>query len=128
MAAFADDYTLEGNLERIAEGTRLFLCNDLPTTYAEASADMMLAQATLTPGDGNGDFAIADGASSGRKVTLEGRQIASASASGSATHYAICDNANSRVLWAKELSSQISVTSGNPVDIEDIVITTPDPA
>lgn len=128
MGFFANDYVLEGALERIAEADRLFLCSDEPATYNEASSTMMLAQDTLTPGDGNGDFTVADGDSNGRKVTVDARTIASASNSGTANHVALCDSGNSRVLWVGTLSSSIGITSGNPVYVPDFKVTVPDPS
>lgn len=127
MAKWAHDDVMDALLEAIAAADRLFVCNDQPATYAEASADMMLAEQTLTPGDGNGDFTLDDGDSSGRKATVAAQVIASADATGTANHVALADSANSKLLYVTTTPSSYSVTSGQPVNVDEFDITVPDP-
>ena len=128
MGKWAHDDVLDALLNEIADNvTRLFVCSSQPTTYQEASADFMLAEKTLTPGNGNGVFTNADGDSSGRKSTVAAQAIAAASASGTATHIALADSANSKLLYVTTTGSNYSVTSGQPVNVNAFKITVPDP-
>ncbi len=108
-------------------GTRMFLCSAEPASYQEASADNMLVQQTLTPGDGNGDFTIAEGDSSGRKLTVEAQTGITVTNSGTVTHVAICDSVNSKVLAVTEVNSPYAVTSGNTVNVPAFDLTLADP-
>lgn len=128
MAFWASDYVLQGGLERIAEADRLFVCSGQPTSYQEASSDLMLAQKAVVPGDGNGSFTIEDGDSTGRKVTVSAQSISAASASGTGDHVALADSANARVLWVAPLASSVAIVSGNPVNVPAFKVTAPDPA
>lgn len=129
MGKWAHDDVLNASLNAIADNaTRMFVCSGQPTTYQEASSDLMLAQQVLTPGDGNGDFTLGDGNSTGRKLTVAAQTIASASNSGTANHVAFADSVNSKLLAVTECSSSYAVTSGQPVNVQEIVIDNPDPA
>lgn len=64
---------------------RLFICSQQPTTYAEASSTYMLATVNIT----TTDFTVADGDTSGRKVTVAAQSTISPTNSGTATHVAL---------------------------------------
>ncbi len=114
MAKFANDSVMNAALAKIATGVILTVCSAQPTTYAEATATYKLADVALTAGDGNGDFTIADGDTSGRKVTILQQSNIPVDSSGTATHVAICDG--STVLLVTTCTSQ-SLTAGNTVTV-----------
>lgn len=100
----------------IADGNKMTVCNAYPTTYAQASSTpassgYMLAEQTID----SGDFTKANGDSSGRKVTLAAQNIASADYSGDATHIAVIDTVNSKILAVTEMPSA-AVTASDPFD------------
>ena len=104
------------------EANRLDICSQEPTTYAAATTTYTLGNKTsLSIG------APADGAT-GRKVTVAAITDGTVSASDTATHYAIVDTVNSRLLATGELASPQVVTSGNTFTLAAFDIRIPDPA
>lgn len=104
------------------EANRLDICSQEPTTYAAATSTYTLGNKTsLSIG------APADG-STGRKVTVSAITDGAVSASGTATHYAIVDTVNSRLLATGALASSQVVTSGNTFTLAAFDIRIPDPA
>jgi hypothetical protein len=127
MGKWFHNDVLDASLKEIIDNcTRVFMCSGQPTTYQEASVDLMLAAIVVTPGAGNGDFTIGDGDSSGRKATLLEQSVA-ASNTGTANHVAFGDSANSKLLAVTELNSSYALTSGQTVALEAVDITNPDP-
>ena len=116
MAKSINDTVLDGALDVIATGTEITVCSAQPTTYAEAHTTYMLATHVLTAGDGNGDFTIANGDSSGRKVTVTQQADITITNSGTATHVAITVTGTSTLLLVTTCTSQ-ALTSGNTVTI-----------
>lgn len=105
------------------EANRLDICSQQPTTYAEATSTYTLGNKTsLSIG------APADRSGGGREVTVAAITDGSVTATGTATHYAIVDTANSRLLAAGSLSSSQAVTSGNTFTLNSFAIGIPDPA
>lgn len=123
MAAFINDYVLDNGLTVLgSDVTALVVCSAMPTTYAEANATYKLgAKASPTVS------APAD-ATSGRKVTVSAITDGSVSATGAATHFALIDATNSRLLVAQALASQQAVTNGNTFTLGSIEVTFPDAA
>jgi hypothetical protein len=133
MAKWAADGAMDAMLAYIAAGDRLAVCSAQPTSYAEATtthdggaSKYCLALITLTAGDGNGDFTIADGSSSGRKVTIAEQAAASVLASASATHIAICTVSGSVLRYVTTCTSQ-ALTSGNTVTVPAFTVEIADP-
>ena len=93
-------------------GDEIDVCSAQPTTYTEAHTTYMLAQHTLTTADSS----IANGDSSGRKLTWTQQADITITNSGTATHVAITDTGNSKLLLVTTCTSQ-SLTSGNTVTI-----------
>lgn len=95
----------------VSEGNAIYLCSQEPTTYTQATSTYALARKTgITIG------AIADQTPSGRKVAVPA--VASGSpgeviATGTATHYAIVDTVNSRLLVTGSMSASQALTNGN---------------
>lgn len=112
MAKYANDDVMDAALDVVAEATTLTVCSAQPTTRTEAITTYKLADVTVTPGDGNGDFTIANGDTSGRKVTVAQQDDMPVDSSGTATHVALCDG--SRLIYVTTCTSQ-ALTSGNTV-------------
>ena len=72
--------------------------------------------------------APADASPNGRKVTLAAITGESVTGTGTATHYAITDTGNSRLLATGALSASQAVTSGNTFSLTASDIRIPDPA
>lgn len=91
-----------------AEANRLDICSSEPATYAAATGAASLGNVTAyTLG------APADRAPSGRRVTAPAVADGEVTATGTASHWAIVDTANSRLLATGTLSATQAVTSGN---------------
>lgn len=94
------------------EANRLDICSSEPVTFAAATTTASLGNKTaLSIG------APAAGSPSGRKVTVAAFSDGSVTATGTATHYAITDTVNSRLLVTGALSASQVVTSGNTFSI-----------
>jgi hypothetical protein len=116
MAKWQNDDMLDAALDYVAACDTLIVCSAQPTTYAEATATYALADVTLTPGDGNGDFTIADGDTNGRKVTVAAQSAVPIDASGTATHVALVLTTGSSLRFVTTCTSQ-ALTSGGTVDL-----------
>lgn len=122
--AFLNDRVFDNGMTVLdTEATRLDICSQEPTTYTEATSTYTLGNKTsLSIG------APADRSGGGREVTVTAITDGSVTANGTATHYAIVDTANSRLLAANSLSSSQAVTSGNTFTLASFKIGIPDPA
>lgn len=105
------------------EANKILLTSQEATTYAEANATYALGNSTslsiAAPSDKSGG---------GREVVVAAISDGSITGTGSATHYAIVDTSNSRLLATSTLSSSQSVTSGNSFTLASFTIGIPDPA
>lgn len=122
--ATISDYVLDAALSKLdTEANRVDICSQEPTTYAAATSTYTLGNATsISIG------APTNGDTSGRKVTLAAISGASVTGTGTATHFAITDTINSRLLATGSLSASQSVTSGNTFSLTAVDIEIPDPA
>lgn len=120
MARFADQSVLDALLNEIANGTRLTVCAGQPTDFADI-ASRILASETLT----GGDFTLAAGDVSGRKVTVAAQADLSISASGTADHVAIDDGTT--LLYVTTCPSQ-ALTLGGTVSTQAFDAEVADPA
>ena len=109
MAKFASDAVLDASLAKIATATSQSVCSAQPTTRTEAVTTYMLATVTVTPGDGNGDFDIAND-TSGRKVTVAEQADTTITNSGDATHIAYTDGSD--VLYVTTCTLQALTAAG----------------
>lgn len=107
--SFLNDRVLDLGLNVLdTEANRLDICSSEPTTYTQATSTNSLGNKT--------GFAIGSPAArtpTGRKVTTAAITDGTVSATGTATHYAITDTVNSRLLATGALSASQAVTSGN---------------
>lgn len=107
MAKEFHNDVLDAALDKIATCTHLTFCSSQPANYAGIAA-VTLAAATLTAGDGNGDYVVADD-TSGRKVTIGAQTGMTPSANGTVT-YAVLDD-GSTLLAATTVTSQAVTTA-----------------
>ncbi len=106
------------------EANRVDICSQEPASYAEATSTYTLGNSTSIS-----ISAPTDGDTSGRKVTLAAISSASVTGTGSATHFAITDTSNSRLLITGSLSSGgQTVTTGNTFSLNALDIEIPDPS
>lgn len=113
MAKFCHDDVMDAMLDEILNNcTRVTLCSSEPTTYAEANATYALADVTVD----SSDFTKANGDTSGRKVTVGAQSGVTVDTSGTSTHVALLDVANSKLLYVTTHTSQ-ALTSGNTASI-----------
>ena len=106
------------------EANRVDICSSEPTTYTAATSSASLGNTTSIT-----ISAPTDGDTSGRKVTLSAISGASVTGSGTATHFAISDTSNSRLLATGSLSGGgQSVTSGNTFSLTAVDVEIPDPS
>ena len=123
MATLADRVYDSGLTVLDTEANRVDICSAEPTTYTAATSTNTLGNTTSIT-----ISAPADGDTSGRKVTLSAISGASVTATGTATHFAITDTTNSRLLATGSLSASQAVTSGNTFSLTAVDIEIPDPA
>jgi len=112
------DNALDAGLDYIINhATKIFLCSSQPTTYTQASSTYACANATIT----SGDFAKANGDTSGRKVTFTGKTGGAGTADATGTFLALTDG-SSELLAVTACTSQ-AVTNGAIVDFYSYDIT-----
>lgn len=104
------------------EANKITITSSEATTYTEGNATFALGNTTsisiAAPSDRTGG---------GRKVTVSAVTNGSVTANGTATHYAILDTANSRLLATGTLTASQVVTSGNTFTLSAFDIGIPDP-
>ncbi len=104
------------------EANKIVITSQEATTYTEANATYALGNSTsLSIG------APADRSGGGREVTVAAITDGSVTATGTATHYAIVDTSNTRLLATSTLTASQSVTSGNTFTLSSVAIGIPDP-
>ena len=105
------------------EANRIDITSAEATTYTEATSTLTLGNSTsLSIG------APQDRSGGGREVIVAATTDGSVTGTGTATHYAIVDTANSRLLATGSLTASQSVTSGNTFTLSSVAIGIPDPA
>ena len=104
------------------EANAVHICSAEPATYAEATSTLTLGNAT-----GVVIGAPADRTGGGREVVVDATAGGNVTATGTATHYAIVDTVNSRLLAASGLTASQVVTSGNTFTLAAFTIGIPDP-
>ena len=101
---------------------RLALLSGAPASAAEAVTPVgeggrMLGLAELAPGLGNGDFSLAAGAESGRRLVVAGRDGVEVLASGLADHLALVASASGEVLVVTALAEALELVAGDTVSV-----------
>jgi ketol-acid reductoisomerase len=124
MAKATPDAVLDVMLTDIALSSILHVCSGEPANYAGIAA-VSLADVVLTPGDGNGDFVIADH-TSGRKLTVSQQAAVDIDVTGTATHIALAITASSTLKQVTTCTSQALVDTGT-VTVPAYIISIADP-
>lgn len=114
----ASNAVLDGALDIIATCTRVSVCSAEPANFAGIAA-VSLGSYTLTAGDGNGDWVIADGDANGRKITLTEQTGNNATATGSANFLAFDDGATLHYTIAADGDT---VNNGSPFTISSVKV------
>lgn len=122
MASLNDRVFDNGLTVLDTEANKITITSSEATTYTEGNATFALGNTTsisiAAPSDRTGG---------GRKVTVSAVTNGSVTANGTATHYAILDTANSRLLATGTLTASQVVTSGNTFTLSAFDIGIPDP-
>lgn len=120
--AFLSDEVLDQGLDYAdTNGTRIDICSQEPTTYAEATSTYSLGNKT-----GLNTGATENATPNGRKVVVPAITDGSVTATGTASHWALTDG-TSIFVAAQTLSSSQAVTNGNTFTLGAIDIRKPDP-
>lgn len=123
---FISDNALDAALAYIADlAEKLYLCSAAPANYAGVAA-VTKGNKTLTEGDGNGDYTIADAAVDGRTLTVTAQTDVSVTETATITHIALVDEGANELLAVHELASPIAVTNGQTVSLAAMTIRLPD--
>lgn len=105
------------------EANAIHITSQEATTYANATSTYTLGNSTsLSIG------APQDRSGGGREVVVAAITDGSVTGTGTATHYAIVDTSNSRLLATGSLTASQSVTTGNTFTLSSVAIGIPDPA
>lgn len=122
--AFIADRVLDNGLTILdTEANRFDICSQEPVTYTEAITTYSLGNKT--------SFAVGspqDGVTNGRRVVAPAITDGTVTGNGTATHWAIVDTGNSRLLATGALAASQVVTSGNVFTTTAFNITIPDAA
>ena len=123
MASIADRVLDNGLTILDTEANAVHINSQEATTYAEATSTY-----TLSSSSSVAISAPADRTGGGRKVTMSAISDGSVTGTGNATHYAIVDTSNSRLLVAGALTASQSVTTGNTFSLASLDVGIPDPS
>lgn len=104
------------------EANALHICSSEPAVYGDIAAITLGLKTAMTVG------APAAGDPDGRQVTVSAFADGNVTATGDASHYAIVDTVNSRLLVAGPLDAVQTVTIGNTFSLPDFDIRIPAPA
>jgi hypothetical protein len=123
MASLGDRVFDEGLTVLSDEANKITITSQEATTYAGGNSTYALGSTTsVTIGQ------PANRSGGGREVTVSAVSDGSVSGTGTATHYAILDTTNSRLLATGSLSASQSVTNGNSFTLASFKIGIPDPS
>lgn len=113
MSKYSNDAGLDAALAWFADCDLLIVCSTQPTTYTEATSTYALANVAVTPGDGNGDFTISNGDTSGRKVRVAAQTGILIDTSGTAAHIALCKSGDTTLRYVTTTTSQALTANGS---------------
>lgn len=122
--AFLADRVLDNGLTVLdTEANKITITSLESTTYASANSTHALGSSTsLSIGS------PADRSAGGREVTVSAISDGSVSGNGTASHFAILDTSNSRLLATGSLSAPQTVSDGNTFTLASFKIGIPDPS
>lgn len=123
MMAFLNDEIFDQGLDYAdTNGTRIDICSQEPTTYAQATSTYTLGNKT-----GLNTGATENGATDGRRVQVPAITDGSVTGTGTASHWALTDG-TSILVATGALSSNQAVTNGNTFTLDAISLTIRDAA
>lgn len=113
MAKWQNDGMLDAALDYIRGNCdSMIACTAQPTTYTEATATNALADVAMTI---NTDYTLADGDTSGRKITVAAKAGVTIDTTGTATHIALVKTGDTTLRYVTTCTSQ-GLSSGGTVD------------
>lgn len=122
MATLADRVFDNGLTVLDTEANKILITSQEAANYTEANSTYALGNSTslsiAAPSDRTGG---------GREVVVAAISDGSVTGSGVATHYAIVDTVNSRLLATGSLTTSQTVTTGNTFSLGSFTIGIPDP-
>jgi hypothetical protein len=122
--ATLNDRVLDNGLTVLdTEANKIVITSQEATTYLEANTTFALGNSTSLS-----IAAPTDRGAGGREVVVAAITDGSVTSTGTASHYAIIDTINSRLLATSTLAVSQAVTSGNTFTLTSITIGIPDPA
>ena len=126
---FIHDDALDACLDYIGDNCEnLYICNAEPSTFAEASDTPGSSGYRLGTKASPTISAAENGDASGRKRTVTAISDGTVDYTGTASHWALCDNSLSKLLAAGALSGSQSVTASNTFTLMAFDIELPDPS
>ena len=122
--AFLNDRVFDNGLSVLdTEANKILVTSQEAGDYAEANSTYALGNSTSLS-----IAAPTDRSGGGRKVVVSAISDGNITATGTATHYAIVDTGNSRLLATAALTASQSVTNGNTFTLATFDIGIPDPS
>ena len=125
MASINDRVFDNGLTVLDTEANQVHITSAEATTYANATtggSNPLGSSASLSIG------APSDKSGGGREVTVAAISDGAVSNTGTATHYALVDSTNNRLLVTGALSASQSVTNGNTFSLASFTVGIPDPS
>ena len=114
MAKYANDALMDAGLNYIRSNCdKMTVCSAQPTTYTEAVTTYALADVTMTVN--TGDYTLANGDTSGRKITVAAKTGVPIDTTGTANHVALVSVGDTTLRAVTTCTSQ-ALTSGGTVD------------
>lgn len=125
--SYLNDRVLDNGLQVLdTEADKITVCSAEPATFTAANATNALGSKSFSAGAAFGSPAARS--PSGRKVTSTAISDGTVTGTGTASHWAVVDTVNSRLLAASSLSASQAVTSGNVFTLGAFDIGIPGPA
>jgi hypothetical protein len=122
--ATLNDRVLDNGLTVLdTEADKIVITSQAATTYTEANVTYALGNSTSLS-----IAAPTDRAAGGREVVVAAITDGAVTATGTASHYAIIDTINSRLLAVSTLTTSQAVTNGNTFTLSSVSVGIPDPA
>ncbi len=125
MAKTVHDDVLDAALNYIKTNcNKMVACSTQPTTYTQANATYALANVTMN----SSDFTIANGDTSGRKLTVAAKTGVSVGSTGDPVVIALLDTTNSKLLYTTDEGSVQTIYTGNTINLPSWKIELADPS
>ena len=124
MADYLHDDVFDNGLAPLASIIEnLYICSQQPADFTEASSTYKLGTKSSPTINSPSDR----GAGGGREVIVDAITNGVVDATGDATHFALCDDSESKLLAAGDLAALQAVTIGNPFTLTEFSVGIPDP-